>query len=106
MPTGGPRPKYAESVRHTVEACLREVNQIAHEVYVSHQWVSFLRQNLDAFNTVSPPPFSVQGRPRKITRNGILDFIEQTPTAYQDKIAEFLLSEYDIEGHNRLCAAH
>jgi transposase len=105
MPTGGPRPKYAESVRQTVEACLRagvEVNQIAQEVYVSHQWVSFLRQNLDAFDTVSPATLSVQGRPRKITREaeeGILDFIEQNPTAYQDEIAEFLLSEYNIEAY-------
>src|SRR5271170_268121 len=105
MPTGGPRLKYAESVRQTVEACLRagvEVTQIADEVRVSHQWVSFLRQNLDAFDTVSPPPLSVQGRPSKITREaeeGILDFIEQNPTAYQDEIAEFLLSEYDIEAH-------
>jgi hypothetical protein len=41
--------------------------------------VYFLPQNLDAFNTISPPPLSVQGRPRKITREaeeGILDFIE------------------------------
>jgi len=64
--------------------------------------VYFLRQNLDAFDTVSPPPLSVQGRPRKITREaeeGILDFIEQNPTAYQDEIAEFLLSEYGIGTH-------
>jgi transposase len=90
-------------VRQTVEACLRagvEVTQIAEEVHVSHQWVSFLRQNLDAFNTVSPPPLSVQGRPRKITNDAeerILDFLEQNPTAYQDEITEFLLTEYDIE---------
>jgi transposase len=105
MPTGGPRPKYAQSVRETVESCLRagvDVQQIAEEVHVSHQWVYFLRQNLDAFDTVSPPPLSVQGRPRKITKEaeeGILDFIEQNPTAYQDEIAEFLLSEYGIEAH-------
>jgi hypothetical protein len=53
MPTGGPRPKYAKSVRQTVEACLRagvEVDQIPQEV---------LGQNLDAFDTVSPAPLSV-----------------------------------------------
>jgi hypothetical protein len=41
--------------------------------------VYFLRQNLDAFDIISPPPLSVQSRPRKITREaeeGILDFIE------------------------------
>jgi hypothetical protein len=87
MPAGGPRLKYAESVRQTVEACLCtgvEVTQIAQEVHVSHQWVSFLRQNLDAFDTVSPPPLSVQGRPRKITHDaeeGILDFLEQNSVA-------------------------
>jgi len=42
----------------------------------------------------------VQGRPRKITHDaeeGILDFLEQNPTAYQDEIAEFLFTEYDIQ---------
>jgi hypothetical protein len=103
MPTGGSHPKYADSVRQTVETCLRagvNVVQIAKEVHISHQWVSSLRQNLDAFDTVSPPPLSVQGRPRKITHDaeeGILDFLKQNPTAYQDEIAELLLIEYGIQ---------
>jgi hypothetical protein len=74
----------------TVERCLRAgigMVQIAEEDRVSHGWVS---QSLDAFDTVSPLPLSVQGRPRKITHaaEGLLDFIDQTPTAYQDEIAE------------------
>jgi transposase len=99
------RPKYAESVRQTVETCLRAgvgVVQIAEEVRISHSWVSHLRQNLDAFDTVSPLPLSVQGRPLKITHEaeeGILDFLDQNPTAYQDEIAEFLLTEYGIQTH-------
>ena len=82
MPSGGSHPKYSESVRQTVESCLRAgvgVNEIAEQVRVSHSFVSLLRQNLDTFDIVSPPPLSVQGRPRKITREaeeGILDFIE------------------------------
>lgn len=105
MPQGGSHPKYSESVRQSVETCLRagvNVTQIATEIHVSHQWVSSLRKNLDAFDSVSPPPLSVQGRPRKITHDaeeGIIDFLEQNPTAYQDEIAEFLLTEYGIEAH-------
>jgi hypothetical protein len=68
-------------------ASRRRVVQIAEEDRVSHGWVSHLRQSLDAFDTVSPP---VQGWPRKITHaaEGLLDFINQNPTAYQDEIAE------------------
>jgi len=61
--------KYANSVRCTVETCLRAgvpPLYIAEEVRVSHQWVYQLRKNLEAFDTGSPPPLSVQGRPRKI----------------------------------------
>jgi hypothetical protein len=42
----------------------------------------------------------VQGRPRKITHEaeeGIVDFIDQNPTAYQDEVAEFLLTEYGTQ---------
>jgi hypothetical protein len=72
-------PTYSDSVRCTIETCLRagvEPLQIASEVRVSHQWVYKLRQVLDAFGTVSPPHLGVQGRPRKITveaEEGLLD---------------------------------
>jgi hypothetical protein len=91
--------KYSNSVRCTVETCLRTgvpPLQIAEEIRVSHQWVYNLRKNLEAFDTVSPHPRSVQGRPRKIhhdAEEGVKDFLEQNPTAYQDEIAEFLDSE-------------
>jgi hypothetical protein len=52
-------PKYSDSVRNTIETCLRagvEPLQIASEVHITHQWVYHLRQVLDAFDTVSPPP--------------------------------------------------
>jgi hypothetical protein len=80
MPTGGPRPKYTDSLRHTVEIRLRTgvpPRQIANEVHVSHQWVYHLRQHLETFDTVSPPHLSVQGRPRKIhheAEEGVKDF--------------------------------
>ena len=63
-------PRYSDSVRHTIETCLRagvEPLQIASEVRVSHQWVYQLRQTLNVFDTVSPPYLGVQGRPRKVT---------------------------------------
>ena len=81
-------PKYSDSVRNTIETCLRagvEPLQIASEVRVSHQWVYQLRQTLDAFDTVSPPHLGVQGRPRKITveaEQGLLDFLDDNPSVY------------------------
>ena len=95
-------PKYSDSVRNTIETYLRagvEPLQIASEVRVSHQWVYQLRQTLDAFDTVSPPHLGVQGRPRKITaeaEQGLLDFLNDNPSAYQDEMIEFLLSEFGI----------
>ena len=81
-------PKYSDSVRNTIETCLRagvEPLQIASEVHVTHQWVYQLRQILDAFGTVSPPHLGVQGRPRKVTaeaEQGLLDFLNDNPSAY------------------------
>jgi hypothetical protein len=48
----------------------------------------------------------VQGRPRKITRDaedGIIDFLNQKLTAYQDEIADFLLTEYGIQSASIDC---
>jgi transposase len=59
-----------------------------------------MNRNLQSFETVAPPPISVQGRPRKITleaEEGIARYLEEDPTAYQDEIQEFLLDEYGIE---------
>ena len=95
-------PRYNDSVRNTIETCLRagvEPLQIASEVRVSHQWVYQLRQTLNAFDTVSPPHLGVQGRPRKVTAEAeqdLLDFLDDNPSAYQDEIVEFLLSEFGI----------
>lgn len=61
--------KYSNSVRCTVETYLRTSVpplQSAEEARVSHQWVRNLRKNLEVFDTASPHPRSVQGRPRKI----------------------------------------
>jgi DDE superfamily endonuclease/Arginine repressor, DNA binding domain len=48
---------------------------------------------------VSPAHLGVQGRPRQVSfeaEQGILEFIDQNPTCYQDEIVDFLLTEYDI----------
>jgi transposase len=95
-------PKYSDSVRQTVETCLRagvEPLQIASEVHVFNQWVYQLRQFFDAFGTVFPPHLGVQGRPRKVTADveqGLLDFFDDNPSAYQDEMVEFLFSEFGI----------
>jgi hypothetical protein len=44
-----------------------------------------LRKKLEAFNTVTPPPLSVQGRPRKIYHDAaeaVKEFLKQNKTAY------------------------
>jgi hypothetical protein len=87
-------PKYSDSVRNTIETCLRagvEPLQIASEVRVSHQWVYQLRQTLDAFDTVSPPRLGVQGHPRKITaeaEEGLLDFLNNNPSGWIGESSE------------------
>jgi transposase len=97
--------KYCDSVRQTVEVCLRAGvtgAQIARELKLNEQWVSKLNVNLHCFGTVSPAHPSVQGRPRQIpfeAEQGILEFIDQNPTCYQDEIVDFLLTEYGISVH-------
>jgi hypothetical protein len=77
--------KYSNSVRYAVETCLRTgvpPLRLAEEVRVSRQWVYNLRKNLEAFDTVSPHPCSVQGRPRKThhdAEEGVKDFLEKNP---------------------------
>jgi transposase len=94
--------KYHESVRGAVEDFLRTGlgnSEIGQNLQVSNQWVSDLRKLLQAFGTTTPPHPSVQGRPRKIhtqPEEGILDFLDDNPTAYLDEIQDFLLTEYGI----------
>jgi hypothetical protein len=54
--------RYSDSVRCTVKIYLRiDISplQIIEEVRVSSDWIYKLRKNLEAFDTVSPPPLSV-----------------------------------------------
>jgi len=94
--------RHANSVRNAVEISLRaEVPpiQVARELRVSHTWIFRLRLRLDAFDTVSPAPLSVQGRPRKIhqaAREGVAEFLDQNNTVYQDEIMDFLAEEFGI----------
>jgi transposase len=102
MPSGGPCPKYHESVRKAVEDLLgagAQSSDIEQSLRVSQPWVSELRKLIQTFNTATPPHPSVQGRPRKIhteAEEGILDFLDNNPTAYLDEIQDFLLTEYQI----------
>jgi hypothetical protein len=97
--------KYCESVRNTVEICLRvsvRGAQIAEELKVSLAWVNLLNTNLRCFRIVSSAYPNVQRRPRQISFEaelGILKFIDQNATYYQDEIIEFLLTKYDINVH-------
>jgi transposase len=103
MPSGSPRPKYHESVRKAVEDLLgagSKPSDIERSLRVSHSWITELRKLKEAFGTAVPPHPSVQGRPRKIhaqAEEGILDFLDDNPTAYLDEIEDFLLTEYGIK---------
>src|SRR2546421_2408698 len=69
------------------------------DLQISSTWVSELRKLIQTFGTATPPHPSVQGRPRKIhteAEEGILDFLDDNPTAYLDEIQDFLLTEYQI----------
>jgi hypothetical protein len=59
-----------------------------------------LRKLIEAFGTAIPPHPSIQGQPRKIhtqAEEGILDFLNDNPTAYLDEVADFPLCEYGIQ---------
>jgi transposase len=94
--------KYHESVRQTVEDLLRAgvtPTDVYKDLQISSTWVYDLRKLIQTFKTVTPPHPSVQGRPRKIhtqAEDGILDFLDDNPTAYLDEIQDFLLTEYQI----------
>jgi transposase len=89
-------------VRQTVEDLLRagvSPTDVYKDLRVSSTWVYDLRKLIQTFGTVIPPHPSVQGRPRKIhaqAEDGILDFLDDNPTAYLDEIQDFLLTEYQI----------
>ena len=120
MPSGGSHPKYSEQVRLLIESNLnvgvRPID-IAKRLQVSPAFVSRLRSNISLFGDVSPPPLSVQGRPRKIhseAEEGILDFLDEYPTARADEVCDFLSDEFNIEVSTwtarrvlkRLCLSH
>ena len=102
MPSGGSHPRYARDLRALVEANIeadiRSID-IARSLRVSTSFVCQLRSHYEAFGTVSPPPLGVQGRPLKIHKEaeeGIINFLEEYPTARRDDIYDFLFNEYDI----------
>jgi hypothetical protein len=92
MPSGGPRPKYHESVRKAVEDLLgagARPCEIEDNLRVSYSWVCELEKLKQAVGTIDPPHPSIQGRPRKIhaqAEEGILNFLDNNPTAYLDEI--------------------
>ena len=102
MPSGVPRPRYSDHIRELIEDCVVSgisTGKIAASIGVSPSIVSRLRSVYNVFATVSPLYPGVQGRPRKIYKEveeGIIDFIEEYPTARQDEVYDFLLDKYDI----------
>jgi len=94
--------KYHESVRQAVEDLLRAgvpPTDVHNDLQISSTWVYDLRKLIQTFGTATPPHPCVQGRPRKIhteAEEGILDFLDDNPTAYLDEIQDFFLTEYQI----------
>ena len=102
MPSGGSHPRYSDALRDLIESQLQcgiPQIDIVRSLRVSKSWVSNLRSNFDCYGTVSPPPVGVQGRPRKVNaeaEEGIVDFLEEYPTARLDEVCDFLNDEYDV----------
>ena len=102
MPSGGSHPRYSDQLRKLIEASIAagvRTCEIASYFRVSEPMVSQLRGLYDTFGTVLVPALGVQGRPRKIhmeAEEGVVDFLEEYPTARQDEVCDFLLDEYDI----------
>ena len=103
MPSGGSHPRYSKEVRDLIESNLHAgvlPRDIAKSMRVSKSFVSQLRSSYDVFGTVSPPHPGVQGRPRKVhaeAEEGVIDFLEEYPTARRDEVCDFLWDEYDIQ---------
>jgi transposase len=96
---------YSDGVRHVVELGLaagKTPQGIVEDLGVGLSWAYKLKNQFDAFGTVSAPPMIVQGRPRKIHREAqeaVVEFLEQNPSAYQDEIVDFLAEEFEIFVH-------
>ena len=101
MPSGGSYPRYSDRLRQMIEDCISadvRTRDIARLLRIRDSMVSQLRGSFNVYGTVTPPS-ALQGRPRKIYREaeeGIVDFLEEYPTARQDEVCDFLLDEYDI----------
>ena len=102
MPSGGSHPRYCDQLRKMIEDLIAagcRTCDIARYLGVSDPMVSRLRGFYEVFGTVSPPHPGVQGRPRKVHREaeeGIIDFLEEYPTARHDEVSDFLFDEFDI----------
>ena len=103
MPSGGSHPRYARDVRSLIETHIESgirSRDIARDINVSESFISQLRSHYEVFGTVTPPHPGIQGRPRLIhaeAEEGIIDFLEEYPTARRDEICDFLFDEYDIQ---------
>ncbi|SLM38775.1 Winged helix-turn-helix DNA-binding domain [Lasallia pustulata] len=102
MPSGGSHPRYTDEVRNLIQDSVTagaRTCDIASYLRVSDSMVSRLRGFYETFGTVSPAHPGVQGRPRKIHKEaeeGVIDFLDEYPTARQDEVCDFLADEYDI----------
>ena len=102
MPSGGSHPRYTDRVRDLIQdsiAAGARTYDIAKCLNVSDSIVSRLRGFYETFSTVSPAHPGVQGRLRKIhqeVEEGVVDFLEEYPTARQDKVSDFLADEFNI----------
>ena len=109
MPSGGSHPRYARDLRALVEADLAagvRQRDIARSHRVSESFVYQMRLHYEAFGTTqaSPSLCALQGRRRKVHKEaeeGIIDFLEEYPTARRDEVVDFLADEYDIS-----CGVH
>ncbi|KAF2187361.1 hypothetical protein K469DRAFT_705050 [Zopfia rhizophila CBS 207.26] len=77
----------------------RPANEIMEVTKASRATIYRIRLNLDVFGTPYPPNTVKRGRPCTVLRIHelrLLDYLEDRPTAYLNKIQDFLLNEFDL----------
>ncbi|KAF1936904.1 hypothetical protein EJ02DRAFT_470102 [Clathrospora elynae] len=67
---------------------------------VCRKTVKRIELSMDLYGVPYPPQSVVQGRPKlmlKYQEDSLLAFLREKPTAYLDKMSEFIFDEYGIE---------
>lgn len=95
-------PLLSSSVRQRVWFSLesgKDDKHILDRTGLSVRQVRKLRRNWEQFGEVVKPQLKLPGRPKELSQRhheALLEYLEERPTAYQDKMAWFPWDEFDL----------